>query len=116
MADLFSVKTPLAIRYPDGTKKIMLEYFASKDGLLYLEPYWHLQPASLQMNRVTGEIKGDGPWKVGDCVVTVLGCHGTDPELAQLFAQWQFYMQTEAEDYPDQNIIYELAESHGASI
>ncbi|MDV3239900.1 MAG: hypothetical protein LOY58_13735 [Gammaproteobacteria bacterium] len=119
MADLFRVTAPLLIRAPAGERHIMVERFplAGECGLVYFEPYWHLQrPASRAIHRVVGEIRGDGPWKVGDSVVTVLGCHGTDPELANAFSEWQAYLQAGAPGYPDRSAILALAEANGARI
>ena len=49
---------------------------------------------------VAGPVRGEGPWKVGDAVVTVLGCHGSDPELASEFAAWQAAREQLGADYP----------------
>ncbi|MBZ0071069.1 MAG: hypothetical protein WCY26_01190 [Thiohalobacteraceae bacterium] len=119
MADLFSMTVPLLIRTPAGTRHIMIEYFplVEESGLVYFEPYWHLQrPASQAIHRIVGEVRGDGPWKVGDHVVTVLGCHGTDPQLANTFSDWQSYLQTGAPGYPERGAILALAAARGARI
>lgn len=116
MADLFAMKSPLVIRLPDGRKHIMAEYFRHPEGLLYFEVFWHQQPEQSAIHLVQGEYKGDGPWKVGDCVISVLGCHGTDPELAGLFSDWQTLMQMAPDAYPDEVQIRALAVSKGAII
>jgi len=119
MADLFSVTAPLLIRTAAGDHHIMVERFplAAESGLVYFEAYWHLQrPAARAIHRVSGEIRGDGPWKIGGNVVTVLGCHGTDPELANAFSEWQAYLQAGAPGYPDRGAILALAEVNGARI
>lgn len=114
MADLFSMTAPLMIRFPDGEKHIMAEYFPHPDGLLFFEVFWQ-QGGESAIHRVTGDFKGEGPWKVGDCVINVLGCHGSDPELASLFSEWQTYRQM-SEDYPDEESIRQLARQHGALV
>ena len=111
---LFSANTPLAIRFPNGSKKIMVEYFCHVDGLLFFEPFWNTIEKYVPVV-VAGEIKGDGPWKVGDCVVTVLACHGTDATLALEFADWQGYLQMQGDEYPTPEAIAQLAQSYGAS-
>lgn len=114
MADLFAMKSPLVIRLPDGRKHIMAEYFRHPEGLLYFEIFWHQQPEQSGIHLVDGEFKGDGPWKVGDCVISVLGCHGTDPELASLFSEWQTTMQMAPEAYPGDGEIRDIAILKGA--
>lgn len=115
MADLFAMKAPLMIRLSTGEKHIMIEYFRLAEGLLFFEPFWHQQPHQ-GVHVVKGEYKGDGPWKVGNHVIQVLGCHGSDPELANLFAEWQFYLQTCANEYPSADVIRSLAKDRGALI
>lgn len=112
MADLFTLKAPLAIRRGDGARQVMAEYFPleSGPGLVYFELYWHLQrPAALGIHRLVGDIRGDGPWKIGDNVISVLGCHGTDAELATSFAEWQSYLEQGAPGYPGRAAIQALA-------
>lgn len=114
MADLFAMKSPLVIRFPDGRKHIMAEYFKHPDGLLYFEVFWHQQAQQAAIHLVRGEYKGEGPWKVGDCVISVLGCHGSDPELASLFSEWQTFLQMAPDVYPGEEQIKALAISKGA--
>ncbi|MDH5593332.1 MAG: hypothetical protein OEY35_06985 [Gammaproteobacteria bacterium] len=112
--DIFLVNTPLSIRFPDGTKKIMVEYFPHKEGLLFFEPFWSTAKDYVPVI-VKGEIKGDGPWKVGECLVAVLACRGTDAELALEFADWQGYLQMYGQDYPEAEAVMTLARKYGAS-
>ncbi|MBI5040956.1 MAG: hypothetical protein HZB57_07105 [Gammaproteobacteria bacterium] len=117
MADLFTLTAPLQIRRGDGARHIVAECFplAETLGLVYFELYWHLQrPAIQAIHAIHGEIRGDGPWKVADNVITVLGCHGTDPELATSFAEWQQYLHQGAPGYPTRQAICALARSVGA--
>jgi len=119
MADLFSMTAPLLIRHKTSAWHIMVEHYpvANGDGLVYFEIFWHLQrPASLAIHRITGQIKGDGPWRIGDSVITVLGCQGTDPELASAYAEWQSYLQQGAPGYPTSEAILALARESGARI
>ncbi|MDT8387186.1 MAG: hypothetical protein RQ736_06700 [Thiogranum sp.] len=92
MADLFSVTAPLAIRFPDGEKQIIVRCFPDNGGLIFASLYWDQVPEGSAFRFVAGPIRGDGPWKVGDAVITVLGCHGTDAELASEFAAWQNHL------------------------
>ena len=115
MADLFSMKSPLMIRFPNGEKRIMAEYFKHPQGLLFFDVFWNRSDDSA-MHLVKGEYKGEGPWKIGDAVITVLACHGSDPELATLFSEWQSYLQISVDAYPVDDEIKKIAASKGAII
>ncbi|RRQ19935.1 hypothetical protein [Thiohalobacter thiocyanaticus] len=115
MAELLQVTAPLLIRYPDGSRHVMAERFAHPDGILYFQPFWHLcRPASQAIHLVRGELRGEGPWKLGDAVITVLGCQGTDPDMAAVHAEWQAFIRSGAPGYPGPDAIRALACQHGA--
>ena len=116
MADLFSVTAPLAIRFPNGEKWIMVHRIPYNDGLLFLPPFWLDSGPEEAMRYVAGPIKGDGPWKVGDAVVTVLACHGTDAVLANEFSCWQTRLMEMGDAYPDQDDIEQLMKTHAAGV
>lgn len=122
MADLFSMKSPLIIRFTDGESRVMAEYFRHPQGLLYFDLFWtdfldvdytpyKLEPA---VHLVKGEYRGEGPWKVGDAVISVLGCHGCDPRLASEFASWQSFLQMSADSYPRAEDMQRIAQHYGA--
>jgi len=117
MADLFTVTAPLQVRYPDGTRHIMAECFPLKGrpGLVYFEVFWHLRaPAMQAIHRLEGDIRGEGPWKVGGAVITLVGCHGTDPEMAGLLAEWRDYLAQGAPGHPPRDRLLTLARAAGA--
>ena len=114
MADLFSVTAPLAIRFGDGSRQIMIERMPHADGVLFLPPFWTETGMETALRFVAGPVRGDGPWKVGDAVVTVLGCHGTDAELASEFAAWQGYLEQLGADYPEPEQIGQRMQSYAA--
>ena len=116
MTDIFRVKSPLMIRLPSGQKRVMAECFPHPQGLLYFDLYWHLHDPAQTLHVVEGPIKGNGPWKVGEAVVHVLGCHGTDPELAAAFADWRHYLEQNADKYPPRPLLLAIARRYGASI
>lgn len=116
MNDLFSVTAPLMIRFPDGEKHIMVERFPLADGVLYLKPFWTRQHPDEAFEKAVGEIRGEGPWKVGEAVITVLGCQGTDPAMADLYARWQSHMQEPGFAFPPREIVEQLARERGALI
>jgi len=115
MADLFSVTAPLLLSEADGRQSLMAECFRHPGGLLYFELYWHLQrPASRGVHVVQGEVRGEGPWRIGAAVVRVLGCRGTDPELAAAWSEWQTLVNSAAGAYPAREAIENLARDSGA--
>jgi len=114
MADLFSMTTPLMIRSPDGKQAVIAEIFPHPEGLVYFELYWHLGQPEETIHLLEGTISGEGPWKIGESVINVLGCHGTDAELAMTHQQWQTYLQTAADDYPPSALIGAIARRMGA--
>ena len=116
MADLFSARSPLMIRLPSGEKRVMAECFAHSRGLLYFDLYWHLDDPDRTRHVVAGPITGLGPWRVGDTVVPVLGCHGTDHELASTYEDWRHYLEQNADGYPPRPLILAIARRYGALI
>ncbi len=117
MADLFSVTAPLAIRFKDtGDKHIMVTRLPYNNGLLYLPTFWTDMPPQQALRYVPGPVTGDGPWKVGNAIITVLACHGTDAVLANDYSCWQSRLMEPGYDYPDDSEIILLMKTHAASI
>ena len=113
MADLFTVTAPLLIRFPDNSRDVMVDCLRHEKGLVYFRPFWDRMPPAEGVRLVTGKVRGDGPWKVGDAVVTVLGCQGTDPEHAAEFAEWQMYREQSGVSYPDKSALLQFARDAG---
>lgn len=111
--DLFSVTAPLTIRLPSGETRLMAEVFPHPDGLLYFDLYWHELDPDQAFHVIRGEITGEGPWKIADNVINVLGCQGTDPELAALWQNWQALIQGPVSDYPQPELIAAIARRLG---
>jgi hypothetical protein len=117
MADLFSVTAPLALQCADGTRRVIAACFPHPRGVLYLDPFWHQKTPDEAAHLLTGTPRGEGPWKVGDCVIRVLGCHNTDPDLAGVFADWQAYLASDAAaDYPPPEQVRAIARRLGATV
>lgn len=116
MADLFTVTAPLMIRCPNGEKRVMAALFRHAEGLLYFDLFWDRQDDGQGVHLVAGDIRGEGPWKAGDCMITVLGCHGSEPELAAAYAEWQMYLEQQAVDYPTPAGLAEIARRYGAIV
>lgn len=111
MADLFCVKAPLVIRYPDGRRHVMVAWFECPGGLVYFEPFWPEDPAG-RVHRAAGTLRGEGPWKLGEAVITVLGCHGTDPGLAADYEAWR-QAAWQGEAVPDEGGLLRQARQCG---
>jgi hypothetical protein len=117
MADLFSVTAPLAIRFRDsGEKQIMVERLPYAGGLLFLPAFWTDRQPQQALRFVPGPVEGDGPWKVGNAVVTVLACHGTDAELAGEFSAWQSRLMELGDSYPARQEIETLMKTLAAGV
>jgi hypothetical protein len=115
MADLFSVTAPLAIRFRDtGEKHIMVARLPYNGGLVFLPPFWIDMEPQLALRYVPGPIDGEGPWKAGNAIVTVLACHGTDAVLANEFGCWQARLMELGDDYPDELAIVLFMKTHAA--
>jgi hypothetical protein len=113
MADLFTITAPLLVRHPDGTQHIMLELFRHPEGLVYFRTFWDRLPRGEGIRMLSGEVRGEGPWKIGDAVITVLGCHGSNPDEAAEYAQWQFHLGQLGEHYPDRDELARIAHKAG---
>jgi hypothetical protein len=114
----YDVTAPLALRCRSGEAKVIAACFPHPRGLLYLDIFWHLQTPGEAAHIIAGELRGEGPWRIGDCVLSVLGCHNTDPDLAEPFAQWQSYLASEAaaHAYPPPDQVRDIARRLGARI
>jgi len=116
MADLFTVTAPLLVRHADGSQRVIAECFPHPDGLVYFELFWNLRDPETTVHVVTGPFKGDGPWKIGDTVIRVLGCHGTDGELARQYDEWRQYRTQHNDTYPERPFIEAIARRLGARL
>ena len=112
MADLFTVTAPLKIRLPDGSQRVIAELFNHPNGILYFELYWH-EDHDARIHLVQGELKGDGPWKIADHIIYVLGCQHTDAALANEYAEWRTWHIHNPQAYPDRKMINRLAAGYG---
>ena len=116
MADIFSMTAPLTLRFPNGEEQLLAEIYKHPKGLLYFEPYWHLQEEPGQsIHLIKGWITGEGPWKISDHVIKVLACYGTDACLATDFTEWQSYRLMAGGEYPPQPMIDAIAVKLGAN-
>lgn len=116
MAKLESVTAPLVIRHPDGSEKVVAAAFPHPLGVLYLDLFWHQRGPADAAHLLRGELSGDGPWRVGDARIRLLGCHNTDPHLMDQFGPWRQYLETHGDAYPPQAQIHDIARRLGASL
>lgn len=114
-SNLFTVTAPLMIRAPDGVERVVAELFPHPEGILWFELYWHLGQPDDTMHVVRGEVRGEGPWRVGDHVLNVLGCHGTNAALAMTFEAWREYLLSPGGDYPPPDLVAAIARHRGAT-
>ena len=114
MASIESVTAPLVLREADGSEKLVAAAFRHPRGLLYLDLYWHLSTPDEAAHLIDGELRGNGPWRVGDHRLRVLGCHNTDPHLQDAFTAWQQYLQANPDRYPPRAQLLEIARRLGA--
>ncbi len=114
MANLFTLRSPLMIRLPDGSETVIAELFPHPEGLVYFQIGWHLGQPEEGIHVLRGELQGEGPWKIADHVINVLGCHGSNPELAMAHEQWQVDILQPESDYPPCGLIAAIARRLGA--
>lgn len=115
MATIDSVTAPLVLRHADGREQLIAAGFTHPLGLLYLDLYWHLSRPDEAAHLIRGELSGDGPWRVADVRVRVLGCQHTDPHLQDAFGAWQTYLTEHPHAYPPRAQILDVARRLGAT-
>ncbi len=113
MARLETVTAPLVIRFSDGSEKVVSRAFPHPEGVVYLDLFWHLKSPAEAAHLLPGELRGEGPWRVGEALIRVLGCANTDPHLQEQFLPWKEYLEREGEAYPPEAQIREIAAKLG---
>jgi len=115
MAAIDTVTAPLALLFDDGSKKLAAACFEHQLGMLYLDTWWHIKKPDEASHLIKGNLKGNGPWRIGNVTIRVLGCQNTDPELQTEFLNWQDYLK-QAPDYPPRTQILAIAKRLGALV
>jgi hypothetical protein len=115
MPAIETVTAPIVLRLPDGTEQLVAACFPHPAGLLYLDLFWHQSTPREAAHLLHGELRGEGPWRVGDARLRVLGCHGTDPHLQADFLRWQDYLREHGDAYPPRPQIEAIARRLGAT-
>lgn len=114
MAAIEDVTAPLVIRFANGTEQVVAHCFPHPRGLLYLDLFWHERTPEEAAHLLRGQLRGDGPWRVEDAVIRVLGCHNTDPHLQSQYLPWKEYLEQQGDLYPPRKQIREIARRLGA--
>ena len=109
-----TVTAPLVLRHPDGREQLVAACFTHPLGLLYLDLYWHKKTPREAAHLIRGEVRGEGPWRIGDARLRVLGCQNTDPHLQNEFAAWEEHLQAPDAGYPPRQQIVDVARRLGA--
>jgi len=115
MAIIDQVQAPLVLRDPQGNEKVIAACFTHPRGLLYLDLFWHQSTPQQAAHLLLGELRGDGPWRIGGHRLRVLGCHNTDPHLVDQFVAWQEYLSAHGDEYPPPAQILDIARRLGAT-
>jgi hypothetical protein len=63
MNKIFTLRSPLYIKYPNGETRVIEEIFQHPKGILYFELFWEKDP-KYSIHLIEGEITGDGPHKI----------------------------------------------------
>jgi len=82
---------------------------------LYLDLFWHQTSPRESVHIIKGELSGEGPWRIADYRLRLLGCNHTDPELQDEFGDWQSYLQNHGDEYPPREQMIEIVQRLGAT-
>ncbi|HID44859.1 MAG TPA: hypothetical protein EYP34_03775 [Chromatiaceae bacterium] len=116
MAKLETVTAPLVIRFSAESEKVIARAFPHPQGVVYLDLFWHLSGPAEAAHLIRGKLHGEGPWRVGDATIRVLGCANTDPGLQEAYIPWRDYLNQHPDEYPPEEQIRDIARRLGCSI
>jgi hypothetical protein len=115
MAQIDTVTAPLVIRFSREEEKVVVRAFSHPLGLVYLDLFWHQSGPDEAAHLIRGNLRGEGPWRVGDARIRVLGCGNTDPHLQEQYLPWRNYLNRHPGEYPPEGQIREIAERLGCA-
>ncbi|WP_456372322.1 hypothetical protein [Thiolapillus sp.] len=113
MAQIDTVTAPLVIRFSPEEEKVVARAFTHPQGLVYLDLFWHQSSPDAAAHLIRGDLQGEGPWRIGDVRIRVLGCANTDPHLQEQFIPWRDYLNQHPDEYPPEAQIREIARRLG---
>ncbi len=113
MALIETVTAPLVIRLSENEEKVIARAFPHPSGLVYFDLFWHQHSPQESAHLIHGKLRGEGPWRIGDARIRVLGCAATDPGLQTQYTPWRDYLNQNPEEYPPEEQIREIASRLG---
>lgn len=116
MAELDCVTAPLVIRFDDASERVVARAFPHPKGVVWLDLFWHQHSPSEAAHLIEGTLSGEGPWRVGNAVIRLLGCGGTDPHLQDQYIPWRDYLNQQSGEYPPEAQIREIARRLGCTL
>ncbi|WP_457673094.1 hypothetical protein [Thiolapillus sp.] len=113
MAQIDTVTAPLVIRFSPNEEKVVARAFSHPRGLVYFDLFWHLSTPDEAVHLIRGKLQGEGPWRVADARIRILGCAATDPHLQEQYLPWQAYLEQNPDRYPPEEQIRKIARRLG---
>ncbi len=106
-SDLFKVREPLVVRYPDGDERLIAEMFAHRDGVVFFGCGWvyEKEPAQLLPGPIVKN--GEGCWRLGDISVRVV-TREEFPMSALQAELWEQFNITENREDATRERAYEI--------
>ncbi len=104
MNKIFTLHLPLYIKYPNGETRVIEAIFQHPKGILYFELFWEKEP-EYSIHLIEGEIKGDGPWRVGEASFHVLGCNHTHPQMCEMHSFWQTELMQNPTQFRGEEVV-----------
>lgn len=109
MAGIETVTAPLVIRFSAHDEKVVARAFPHAQGVVYLDLFWNQSSPAEAAHLIQGALSGEGPWRVGEARIRVLGCKSTDPHLQEQYIPWRDYLNQHPREYPPEEQIREIA-------
>ncbi|RUA04402.1 MAG: hypothetical protein DSY43_06385 [Gammaproteobacteria bacterium] len=100
MNKIFTLRSPLYIKYPNGETRVIEEIFQHPQGVLYFELFWEKDP-QYSIHLIKGEISGDGPWRVGEASFHVLGY----PQMCEMHSFWQTELMQNPTQFRSKDVV-----------
>ena len=101
---IFTLRSPLYIKYPNGETRVIEQIFQHPQGVLYFELFWEKDP-QYSIHLIEGEITGEGPWRVGEASFHVLGCNHTHPQMYEMHSFWQSELLQNPSQFRNKDVV-----------
>lgn len=116
MAAIHSIASPLVLRFGDDREQVVAACFRHRLGLVWLDLLWWLGSPADKAHLIEGELQGEGPWKIGEVSIRLLGCHHTDPHLEPQLEEWRDWLARNPEGEPSRERVLEVGRKLGGLI